>query len=214
MNATNQIYALWSGGLDSTYMIQYLLESNPNNVIRCSYVEILNNENKTKMELAAIDKLIPIFREKYKDRFSYHGISYRVGINNMTHGVMFYQMPLWIGAIATVVPKDINQVAIGYVMNDDAISYLSEFKEIVKAFDKLRFSPLPEIIFPLYKQKKDFITDDIFPSLKKFVVWCELPILNDDGSWRYCGQCGPCKRSPIVEGHPKNVDSVFQPMYY
>jgi PP-loop superfamily ATP-utilizing enzyme len=47
-------YVLWSGGLDSTYLIQYLLEKNPKQVVRAGYIELVNNVYKTKMETAAI----------------------------------------------------------------------------------------------------------------------------------------------------------------
>jgi len=50
---------LWSGGLDSTYLVQKLLEEG--RPVQAFYVEIKNNVEKTERERAAIEGMLPFF---------------------------------------------------------------------------------------------------------------------------------------------------------
>jgi 7-cyano-7-deazaguanine synthase in queuosine biosynthesis len=197
----NVISVLWSGGMDSTYLIQHLLDKSPNNVVWASYVKINNNKEKIKMELNAIKKITPILKQKYLDRFYYRGISCEFDLKQVTNNLKFYQMPIWISAVVCTTGSNVNEIAIGYVMNDDAISYLNDFKKIVKSFDALSKNKFPKISFPLDKIKKDEIIENMDPSLLKHVVWCECPKIGS-GRIRPCKGCDACKRSPIL--HRKN----------
>lgn len=195
----------WSGGLDSTYLIQKLLEENPNNVIYTNYIELINNPIKTKMELEAIDKMSSYFNQRWSGRFYNYGVAARFELKQFGKITGFYQMPIWISSIVSSVSDDINQVAIGYVMNDDAISYLDDVRNIIKAFNGICVRPLPEVIFPLYKTKKEDIAVGIHDELRQHVVCCENPseIIDKDtkkiNGYEACGKCLPCKRNPIVD---------------
>jgi 7-cyano-7-deazaguanine synthase in queuosine biosynthesis len=194
----NVISVLWSGGLDSTYLIQYLLEQNLKNIVWAYYVEIENNTEKVVMELNAIKQPEMILKKKYANRFQYCGVSCRFFINNISDNLVFYQMPLWIAAVICTTSNKVKEIAVGYVMNDDAISYLLEFKKIVKAFNSISYEPYPKISFPLSKINKNTILDKIDPELKKHVVWCERPRgLNS------CGKCYSCERSPLLKTHKR-----------
>ena len=159
MSDYNYILCLWSGGLDSTYMIQKLLDENPKNVVWASYIELKNNATKTKMELEAMNKLSKALRLKYNksvDRFYNWGTQCSIDIS--VGGLLnLHQLPIWISTIPQIVTRQINQVAVGYVMNDDAISYLGDFRSIYNSFNTISNVKLPEIIFPLTKVKKEEI---------------------------------------------------------
>ncbi len=127
------ILVLWSGGLDSTYLIQHLLDTTPDARVRAIYVQITNNEDKVKTELAAIKKMVPVFKEKYGERFIYDGKVCSIEINDNVYSpdkspLGFSQIPCWIAGVIYGLKHDTTHVALGYVMNDDAISYLEEIR--------------------------------------------------------------------------------------
>jgi len=194
MNEWNVISVLWSGGLDSTYLIQHLLDADPSNVVWASYVEIENNKEKVPHELDAIKKMEPILKNKYGDRFVYLGVACKFSIKDLSNNLVFYQMPLWIAAVVCTTNNKVKEIAVGYVMNDDAISYLSEFRDIVKAFDTISHDPYPKISFPLSKISKTEIFRRIMPELKEHVVWCERP-----KNGKPCRKCHSCERSPVLK---------------
>ena len=200
----NIIFALWSGGLDSTYLIQKLLDEDNNNVVWASYVEICNNPNKTKMELEAVGKLTHIFETLYPNRFNYRGTSISVDVKSPAMRFGMEQMPVWLMSLASITPIDSKQIAIGYIMNDCAISYLSEIKGVIKAYNKICQTPLPPVIFPLSKQNKNDICWALKKELRDHVVTCENPSLIDN-KWVQCGDCVPCTRNPLVVSAKKEA---------
>ena len=188
------IYILWSGGLDSTFLIQHLLDQDPKAKVIAGYVEILNNDVKTPMELRAVKRLAQILKSKYQDRFEWRKTVYKCEVAWCTDYALLYQPPIWIHAAMVTCPGNATEVAIGYVMGDCAISYLSEIRAIFKAYSGLCQTPFPKLTFPLMKWDKTEIVDRMDPLLKPHIVWCERP---EGKNFKPCGTCPPCKRSPI-----------------
>lgn len=60
-----KVFAFWTGGMDSTAMILRLLAEG--HEVHAGYVEIMNNPEKTKRERAAIQKILPIIKERYPE---------------------------------------------------------------------------------------------------------------------------------------------------
>jgi 7-cyano-7-deazaguanine synthase in queuosine biosynthesis len=172
---------LWSGGLDSTYLIYKLLCEKHH--VEAFYVDLKNNAAKAKRELAAIKKLAKLF-SKYD--FKYSGVlsEFRLKHIEKDNPVGFYQSPVWL--LSAYYLK--GPVSIGYVMNDDAISYIDDYKKIIKSLNAIRFSPL-EIDFPLTKTSKR----DILAALPKEFLGC-ITYCESEGIQDKCGKCGPCKR--------------------
>jgi 7-cyano-7-deazaguanine synthase in queuosine biosynthesis len=209
-----EVFLLWSGGLDSTFMIQTLLDSNPNVKVTAGYVELLNNYNKTKMEKAAIQKLLPILQKKYSDRFVFLDTIYKAQVCSVGTFPPLKQLPVWISALMECTPETTNEVCIGYVMNDCAISYLQEIKSIFKAYSKFTFKKFPKVTFPLSKIPKSEIVIDLDKELKAEVVWCENPIVHREElkpcedknmvqsspkeTYSPCGHCASCEHSPLL----------------
>lgn len=207
-------FVLWSGGLDSTYMIQKLLDGDKEKKVVSGYVEVLNNHDKTKAEQRARDAMIPIFNKKYGDRFFDFGTIHKAMFCVHNHWSPLVQMPIWFNALIGSVPYDVGEICIGYVMNDCAISYLNDLQALAKCFSKrISKKPFPPIRFPLSKDLKEEIAYNIDSELKPHVVWCEMPIIvyekepeHKEGfvydgpkieSITPCGNCIPCKHSPI-----------------
>lgn len=193
------IGVLWSGGLDSTYLIYWLLEHGY--TVKAYYSEILNNVAKSKMEINAIDKMTPIFRAMYQNRFDYYGVVQQTQINGRTSNVVFQQMPIWLLS-ALYMDDEVKRVAIGYVMNDDAISYLDDIQKAWKALSFL-LRKTPTLWFPLTKMHKEDICAWLPMEFKQHVVSCEYPRTD----FSPCGTCHTCQRSPLVPKQ-KYVDVV------
>jgi hypothetical protein len=128
----------------------------------------------------------------FPNRFEWHhDISAEV---KHVDGVGFKQLPFWL--MAGMFVSRVDTLAIGYLMNDDAISYLDEIK---KAWNAMQFIRHDKVIleFPLMKAKKSEISTELPGEFLQHVVWCELPKKTPDG-FEPCGHCDPCKRSPIA----------------
>jgi hypothetical protein len=174
-------HVLWSGGLDSTYLIFKLLGEG--HIVTASYCEITNNVDKTPRELAALDELCKVFTNQ---NFKYEGVLCKVNVTG-SFLTSFSQMPLWITALLCSGARDADYVAIGYVMGDQAIAYLDDLKNIWKAYGALSNKKMPELVFPLAKVAKEEILNELSPGVVKLVTWCE-----SSGKTIPCGKCGPC----------------------
>ena len=201
----NKAGVLWSGGLDSTYLIYWYLSHFPQVKVVGHYIELVNNDQKTKMEKAACDKLAKLFKERFPDRFEWScGSSFQVrtGFNE----VCFKQLPFWLLGGLFIPPVD--TMAIGYVMNDDAISYITEIKKAWRSLQFVRRSSSIILEFPLTQIKKDEILDNLPSEFKEHVVWCEQPI-TEDGVQKPCGRCVSCRRSPLMPA-TKEIERVVE----
>lgn len=180
------IFCLWSGGLDSTYMVAKLLADNHN--VGTGYIKLSNNVNKSEREINARNHMLKYF---YKfANFADYGILQSINIHHVSGRMSFHQAQWWLNSIASI-PKQYDKLAIGYVMNDDAISYLKDFENIVDSLNLLTTEKI-DVIFPIIKMKKGEMWDYISPEIKKFVTWCEdEDIENED----HCGKCNPCRKA-------------------
>ncbi len=175
---------LWSGGLDSTYLIWKLLSDGYK--VEAYYVEIANNPEKIAREKAAIDKLLPLLKKYY---FEYKGVLSTTSIEHIANLtiVSLPQCITWIYAAQFLA----GPVSIGYVMNDDAISYLDDIRTLNTGFAAFRPSPLV-LEFPLIKLKKEEIIRFMPKDLLKEVTWCESS--NAKQKSKFCKTCHSCRR--------------------
>jgi hypothetical protein len=181
---------LWSGGLDSTFMIEYLLSLDYQ--VDAYYVELMNNEQKTRNELVAIDKLqqIPSFQNPL---FKFHGTIYKGLIKvSSRHNPTLPQSQVFLEGLALASPAEKGRrAAMGYVMNDCAISYIPEIKKYWKAKSEMFIDGLAPLKFPLMHDPKDGILMAISDEAKPLVHWCE----NEDTVYpEICGTCNPCAK--------------------
>lgn len=178
-------FVLWSGGLDSTYLIEYLLKEG--HKVTAAYIEILNNTNKTARELAAIEKMHPYFTSTFGDsKFSYRGNVMSMDIKYYTSNVVLPQIFAWT-SVWYVVPAECDYIAIGYVMGDCAISFLDEIKASFNGNAGLLHKHIP-VTFPLTKHDKLDIWSRVHLTLREHVTWCEDEMIDK------CGKCSSCKR--------------------
>lgn len=177
-------FVLWSGGLDSTYLIEHLLTEG--HKVTAGYIEVKNNDVQTKRELEAIDKLQVIFNKLYHQTFKYNGIVLSINVLSPSSNLILQQAAIWTSSWITV-PKECDYIALGYVMNDCALSYLDDIRNAFNGIAGLVYKHIP-VVFPLIKYSKPQIWDNISYDLQKHITWCES--LDQDK----CGQCVSCKR--------------------
>lgn len=204
-----RVAVLFSSGLDSTYLLWKNLEEG--NEVTPIYIEIKNNENKTKIEKQNVEMLCELFREKYGYRKITQPLYVaQVSIINGNHDLMFSQLPIWIFSLVYIPIHRIDEIQIGYVLNDDAISYVDEIKKFYKSHAWLQTIKQPKLVFPLIKDCKDKMMREIPQVYMNYISSCENPKLlpyhmHVKGSekklqfYRPCGECVPCKR--IIRDH-------------
>lgn len=193
---------LWSGGHDSTYLIQRLLEEGGQ--VDAGYVDLLNNPAKSACEKSAIDKLIEILERE--SRFRYLGIIATVGVPRPSLSLQLTQAAIWVSIAATTADPTIHeQVALAYVLGDDAVSWLSDILAVYKANERLHNRPLPPLVWPLVKTSKAYVLQALRPELRVHCVTCEFPRPCKDG-WRACGRCRCCRRLAEIKRIAKEIN--------
>jgi 7-cyano-7-deazaguanine synthase in queuosine biosynthesis len=203
-----RIFCLWSGGLDSTYLIQHLLDKGHS--VSAAHVKIKNNTEQMKREQQARTKIAEIFNDRYKGKFDYYGEAYQFDITLINQKVPLKQAFVWLMAYLSLPNhsySSIEQMAIGYVMNDDAISYLDELKACWASFNILADDKV-ELVFPIMKKKKQDCWNELSYEIRELCTWCEGSQEKD-----HCGECHSCKRFAldlpyVFEDLRKNINQI------
>ena len=222
------VAVLFSSGLDSTYLMYKNLEDG-NNVLPI-YAQILNNENKTKIEKQNVKMLYHLFHEKYSNQIERPLFVSEVNIHG-SHDLMFKQLPIWIFSILYLPFSEIDEIQIAYVMNDDAISYIDDIKKLFRAHKFLHRCKQPKLVFPLTKIDKGTMMDRLPDNYKQYMTSCECPELlpyhmkvNKPSIeklqyYRPCGNCVPCQR--IIKDrlrynsiYSKMINDYYDQMYF
>lgn len=190
---------LFSGGLDSTYLVWKNLKDGNN--VQPIYYEIDNNENKSKLEKNRIELLRNEFNKEFGGRVRDVKYCLKVDLKDLSSpNLCLKQVPVWIFGLVFSQYFDLDEIQIGYVMNDDAISYIKEIKKIYKSFNSISFKNQIPLKFPLLKNKKHDLLNELPEKYKDLIVSCEQPHINEDiessGILKYkpCGRCDACER--------------------
>ena len=192
-----RIVILFSGGLDSTYLAWRNLKDGHEVVLKT--IKIENNENKTKMEMTAIDKIHAELYKEFSNKVTLDKEFVKVNINtSFTCSLRFSQMPIWIFS-SLFLSSDFDEIQIGYVMNDDAVSHIGDLKRMYSSYQPIYSRKLPKLSFPIIKRKKYELLEELPNNYKNLVVFCETPNINEDGTNRECGTCHSCKRYMFEE---------------
>jgi len=179
-----QVLLLFSGGLDSTYLLYKNLKEG--NKVYCIYMSIKNNRLKPEMEIESLQSIIKVFEEEFKTKIP-------LQINNITIAspgelLLFKQLPIHVLSIIMSLEYNFNEVQIGYCMNDDMISYLEDLKKLYISYQPFIEKDLPLITFPLFKISKQMMLHDLPESVRGLVFSCENP----KEHLKPCGDCIPC----------------------
>jgi hypothetical protein len=209
---------LFSGGLDSTYLVWKNLKDG--NIVQPIYIEIENNGNKTKLEKNRIELLFNEFSEEFSlDLIKSIKYPLIVSVNGGFNSMLLKQVPIWIMGLLTSQNNshhynDITELQISYVSGDDAMSYLSEINSIYKAYNKMSAHPLVPLKFPMSKTSKYEITNELPQNYLDLIVSCEEPKNLNDKSEIYdydpCGYCAACKKIINYEGFGDGLSKKYR----
>jgi hypothetical protein len=106
-------------------------------------------------------------------------------------------MPIWMFALTFSQGFDVDEIQIGYVMNDDAISYLEDIQNIYKAYQPI-CEPMKPLVFPLIKMKKWEMAKKLPQQYLDLIFSCENATIigsKDAEIIQYepCCECTPCR---------------------
>ncbi len=199
---SKKIAILFSGGLDSTYLVWKNLKDG--NIVTPVYIEIENNRDKTILEKNRIELLWKEFEKEFRkpdeniNEFNLKPICYAVQLNVNTCGgnLYFKQIPIWIFSVVFLQDIDVNEIQIGFVSNDDTIPYLEDIQNMYKSYQSI-CNELKPLIFPIAKMKKSVIAEELPMQYQKYVISCENPNIigsKDDEIIEYepCCDCCAC----------------------
>lgn len=190
-----KILVSWTGGLDSTYLVYKLL--NEGHLVNTCYTEIMNNKEFTKREKKAISKMIDSFKQ-------YHNY-----LGHLESESMGYTKNIVFGQILCILQglihnyNEHDEVAVGYVMNDDIISYLPDIKKIWNSYKSICYSNFPKLTFPLIKYSKSQICNELPKILLDNITYC----VRFEDIDEPCGKCRSCKRMrDVLEEMNKDIN--------
>ncbi len=196
-----KILVSWTGGLDSTYLVYKLL--NEGHFVNTCYTKIVNNIDVTKREKQAISKMMIDFKQY--NNYLGHLESESIGYNK---NICFRQVLCILqGLINNYNNHD--EVCIGYVMNDDIVSYLPDIIKIWNSYKSICHSIFPKLLFPLVKYSKKQIYDELPSRFLDNITYCERTEDNDEP----CNKCRSCKRMrDLLEevNFNNNVEDVLE----
>ncbi len=198
---------LFSGGLDSTFMLQQSLMESDVDIL---YVDGGQAPLKIQAEeLARLDILDWFIEVKKKNPTRFHSVRGQRHFNSPNFagapGALTSQPVSWlIAALYHCDPERHSCVRVAYVMGDDMAGFRHE---LCKAWDallmvtKLHFVPIE---FPLIFIKKPQLLREIDQELIPMTWTCETPV------WLKktlvpCGKCVPCKRSDIEQADHRAI---------
>ena len=208
---SKKVIVLFSGGLDSTYLIWKNLKEE--NVVKPLYFEIENNVNKALVEKQQIKLLWNLFHDEFKDNIKPIEYTIKIDIDqNGTNELTFEQVPIWLLGILFSIDRNYDEVQIAYVGNDDAISYLKEIKKIYKSYQDITHKLIP-LKFPLRKIFKYKILNELPIIYRDLTFSCENPKIisnvNNDVMFEPCGCCIPCKKIIMSNNFNLGLDEKY-----
>ena len=149
---TTSLFVLWSGGADSTFLVEHSLADPAYDLVLAGYVHIQNNEAKAASELAAIERMLPLLRAN--PRFEYAGIIAQVNYPRTNPNLAYKQIPIWLHALVEAIHFPVDEVAIGYCGGDDAAQHIATIQTIYASYQPLMHRRLPPLRFPLAQYTK------------------------------------------------------------
>lgn len=205
----------WSGGLDSTALVwKSLLDGHK---VKTIYIEIPGNGEKVKREQAAMVKMMEFMKPYPIENLYKSTIDLTVQAD-----IELAQPAVWLLGLAYACKPDIEEVNVGYVLSDQAVSWIPEIKALWNSYSGLMRKPLPPLEFPLIKWDKRDLWNLLPPELRAHATWCESSsgphadpeklIIVDTP----CGSCVPCRRMKFLDLFPQSlsdqkVDNIVDP---
>lgn len=211
MEKNKRVGVLFSGGLDSTYLVWDNLRKG--NIVHPFYFTIENNLNKPELEKNRVNLLYKSFYETYGDLINPPEYVMSVEVMSIQSKLHLQQLPVWILGLQYCQMDFLDEIQIGYVMNDDAISYIDDIRDIYQSYSKISDNQIP-LKFPLIKHKKEEIYSELPKIYRDLTITCENPtIINSDNSeildYEPCGTCAACIRNISIRSYFNDIPENF-----
>ena len=194
---------LFSGGLDSTFLLYKLLKDGHD--VTTFYVDIQNNSEKVQVELLQRSLILEKLENEFPGKTNDLGVVMSIDVKRIDRdNIPLPQPNVWTLAAAMCCPKGIDEISIGYVMHDSALSYLTEIKRLFTSYSAfLRTTKFPKLTFPIIKYAKQEILKLLPNEYVKLVTFCENPKLDIDKdgnmkNFKSCGHCDACETAKKV----------------
>lgn len=208
---------LFSGGLDSTYLLLTTLWDKECDVVTLSSNSL--HDEQQKAEALAREAILSEFnrlRMEIKQlRSVRHTYNMRMDFTSAPHaGLDFQQVPFWFFVMAEHVDSNIHSsVGIGYAMGDQIAHRTDHLKKAWKHFWKAcKRGPLVPLSFPLLEchvDKTQIVSyfennNAYYDKLLALTHYCENPKLID-GVYRICNDCPSCLRMRPFNVHQRKL---------
>jgi|ERR1035437_852605 7-cyano-7-deazaguanine synthase in queuosine biosynthesis len=194
---SKKVAVLFSGGLDSTYLVWKNLTDG--NEVLPIYIEIENNKTKTILEKNRTKLLVEEFRKDkdFENKIRDVKCILKVNVEANEDSLYFKQLPIWMFGMIFSQSMDVDEIQIGYVCNDDAISYLEDIQNIYKSYQNV-CEPMKPLVFPSTKMKKQQMAHKLPKLYRDLIFSCENATIigSQDAeiiNYEPCCECVPCK---------------------
>lgn len=215
-----KVGVLFSGGLDSTYLVWKNLKDG--NTVVPIYIEIGNNKVKTVLEKNRIELLHKIFVKQFNNADKPYSenplkdIQYALTVDVCVNeeSLYFRQVPVWLLGILFCQSLEVNEIQIGYIGNDDAISYLNDIQKIYKSY-RLISENLKPLTFPIFKKRKWELAEVLPSEYLELIVSCENAIIIGSETaeiveYEPCCNCGPCRTIISTDYYNKEFPEIYK----
>ncbi len=216
MKESKEVGVLFSGGLDSTYLVYKNLKAG--NHVQPYYIEVDNNDIKAIIEKQSVYLLYREFIKEFPDMIRVPKIIAKMTIfREYNNNLKFAQVPIWLLSILFM-DSNLDEIHIGYIANDDSISYLQDIEASYNNLSWLFHNTIkiPKLLFPISKDTKYEALEKLPLQYTRLIFSCETPILHnfrtrvreEDITWyansfltknsihyyKICGGCVPCRK--------------------
>ncbi len=185
---------LFSGGLDSTFLLYHTLQSGPCDVL---YADGGQSSIKFERELQARKEIIAYCNEICPFKVQQEHMAPNRHVFACGADVRYSQPMAWISAaLCCIDAHRHSELLIGYVCDDGGFArWLPDVRQVWESAQ--RFTKVHGVVpvdWPLIDLRKVDILDRIDTELATKIWVCEMPKKNSEtGVIKACGKCNPCR---------------------
>jgi len=213
----------FSGGMDSVSLAIDNLEKGNN--VELLRFEISNNWAKSILERKACTDIVKELEKKYPNK--HISLTHCGNVELLNVSLTLPQAVIWAFMLGSSSFYSVDEVQVGYILNDCAVSYMDEIKKLYSSFQAFKDQKLPPLKFPYIKKHKSEIYRNLPYDIRKMTVTCEQPIIENVTSEQYaifkekrdwsfldtleakeCGHCETCTKKKNAFGEETLFNSL------
>lgn len=189
------VLLLWSGGCDSTHILETYL--NTGFTVRTIGLSHQNVHSSDKMR-AARTKIRKWFRRRKKKEWPHTEVTvkHEGSFDASTHpdGMGLSQPLIWLPPAMLYLEKEEEDLAVGYIKGDDVWHRWPQVLQMFEAMKKMR-DQSGSLVTPAEWTSKAQVIHGLHKELLRLCWWCESP--DSDGD--ECGKCASCLTHALAE---------------